>query len=168
MDEEEEQPDGEENDADEREEPEEEEEAPEDKGAAIPRTAREPESEHLSPHIVASSDGGWYAPGTRRSDAFDDLPVAIRRRLGTPTPPGPPPGESRADRGASLTDHWRRNGRTGPGADLMECRSSSTDAEALICFYAMRALGTRRKPYKRSKTSKNLRFDTADVATGVP
>lgn len=50
----------------------------------------------------------------------------------------------------------------------MECRSSSTDAEALICFYAMRALGTRRKPYKKRKTSKNLRFDTADVATGVP
>ena len=141
---------------------------PEDRPAGDPddpetlRSFMEPEFEH-----------GNTPPRTRprsSEDLLDDGPFALRRRVEIPSQQlDLTPGESRADQdqGASLTDHWRRSGTTGPGVDLVERQQDRErdEADALVAFYTDRGVGYKYQPKKGGKSSKNIHFEASDQFT---
>ena len=77
------------------------------------------------------------------------------------------PGESRADQGASITDHWNHSGTAEPRIELVERQQDRErdEANALIAFYTDRGVGYKYRPKKKGKRSKNINFETSDQFT---
>ena len=124
------------------------------------RSLMEPDFEH-----------GNAPPRTRprsSEELLNDRPIALRRRVEVPPQQlDLTPGESRADQGASITDHWRRSGTAEPGNELVERQQDRErdEADALIAFYTDRGVGYKYRPKKGGKRSQNINFENSDQFT---
>ena len=83
---------------------------------------------------------GNTPPKTRprsSEESLNDGPIALRRRVEAPPQQlDPTPGELRADRGASITDHWNRSGAAESRIELVERQQDRErdEAKGLIAF----------------------------------
>ena len=114
--------------------------------------------------------GGNTPPKTRprsSEELLNDCPIGLRRRVQVPPQQlDLTPGESRADQGASITDHWNRSGTAEHKIELVERKQDRerSEAHALTAFFTDRGVSHNYRPKKKGKRSKN-NFETSDQLT---
>ena len=126
-----------------------------------------------TPHSLMEPEfeRGNTPPKTRprsSEELLNDGPIDLRRRVEVPSQQlDLTPGESRADQGASITDHWNHSGTAEPGFELAERQQDRErdETNALIAFYTERGVGYKYRRKKKGKNSKNINFETSDQFT---